>query len=164
MNGSRQVAALLALLALLPAAPRPAAADALDPALRARLASATPDDRIPVLVTLDEGHEPPAPVGLDRGAGRAELIAALRSRNDAAQAPVRTLLERREPGAAILPLWMVDALAVTVRPATVRELAISPGVRSVRLDAPVRLPVRTTAAAVAGPAWNLDLLRAPAGA
>ena len=61
-----------------------------------------------------------------------------------------------------MPLWIINGLAVTARPAVIRELASRPEVASVELDAAVPGPAPPSSATVAAVAeQNLDVVNAP---
>jgi bacillopeptidase F len=151
--------ALAWLIAALAAAPL--SAGVIEGDLRELLRTAAAGQEIAVLVSFapDEVPAPTAAAHEDRGAGRARLVRQLRERADAAQLAARDVLERHASRPAV-PLWAINALAVTASPEVVGELAAVPGVTSVRLDAGVPLAATATGAAAA-PAWNLALVHAP---
>jgi subtilisin family serine protease len=93
------------------------------------------------------------------------VVPRLRNLARATQSGLRGVLaQRRAEGTAegIVPLWIINVLAVTARPAVIRELAARPEVASVELDATLPGPTAPSDATVAAVAeQNLDVVNAP---
>jgi bacillopeptidase F len=91
---------------------------------------------------------------------RHQMVRALREQSqDASRSAMISLLHLR--GAkGIRPLWLSNSLAATVPAALLPELARSPGIARVRLDAVVQAPGTTYDAATRAE-WNLRAMRAP---
>lgn len=112
---------------------------AIDPRLEAVLAEAGTAEGVPVIATFRSGSELPDFSRGPRQARRAELVRALKSRAGTAQGPAREFLRGRGVG-PIKDLWVINGLAVTATPETIRALAARPEVASVRLDAVIPVP------------------------
>ena len=132
-------AALGALAALVVAAAVPASGGSLAPALREALASADPNDRLPVVVLMEEFPAPGQLLGevrgMDREQRRAHVVSNLRALSERSQRGVRELLER-DGGAAgrVRVLWGVNGLALQATPGLIARLAELPEVRWVLHD------------------------------
>ncbi len=153
--------ALAAALASGLAAPGPGRAGvAAD--LGARLAVADADAAIPILVTLRDRAtlSDLGDLGERGGARRpAQLAAALRKAAARSARPLRPLLVSLGI-AGERPIWIANAIALSAAPAAIRQLAASPLVASVALDATLLAPVPSYAAD-ATPGWNLAVVGAP---
>lgn len=137
----------------------PAAAQVVAPALATVLREAAPDDELSVIVTfepaadLDQIRDPKKP------ARRSKIIRALQD-NYAQQAGGHERFLRGRRARRVVPLWIINGMAVTASADTIRELARRPGVASIRPDLTIEGPEKTPAEA--GPAeWNLAAIRAP---
>ena len=143
----------VAALATLAAAPAAGQGATLSPGVAARLATATGDARVPVLVTLR------SQVHADRYAGRpAALLRALRGAAGRTQAPLVASL--RTP---VRRFWLVNALSLDATPRQVRRLARLGAVARVDLDGRA-LAVRDAPAPPAGPgagSWGIAAIGAP---
>ncbi|MBP7147718.1 MAG: S8 family serine peptidase [Acidobacteria bacterium] len=153
--------ALFAVLALFPAL---AGAATIERALSDRLA-ASPEP-VAVIVRFADSDIPAPAATADRGVARTELIRTLQERAGRSQARALALL--RERGiAGPISLWMINALAATVPPGLVHDLAALPGVASVALDrefaAPRSEPGRSAPESTRAGAteWNVLRVRAP---
>jgi PKD repeat protein len=125
---------LPALLCCLLPALCPSVADAgMTPDLEASLQTMSSDDAVPVIVTF-AANRPSAAAALQ--GGRRSRAAALRSLHATARTrrqEVSTILGARSVSRA-RSLWLIDALAVTATPGTIRRLAAMDGVAGVRID------------------------------
>lgn len=146
--------ALAAVLAALAALAPAASAAELDRDLEAALAAAAPDDRLAVIVRLADRAEVRAPAGGDRRHRRRALVEALHARARASHPPLLRHLEARG-ATGLASLWTAHAVAASIRPAAVRELARRPEVASIRLDGALVAP-----AAALG-TWNVSAVGAP---
>lgn len=154
MLGSAILAAGLLLLCALPAR-----AGVIGAELEALLPSLGPQAEVAVIVTMLEKVELPALSGKDRGVRRTKLVQSLKDKADETQAPVKALA--RAGGAkGLRPLWIVNGLALTARPALIRALARRPDVERVELDKHFEAPI-STADVPAGPEWNIARIGAP---
>lgn len=137
-----------------------AGAMAVDAALEREIEATPPRASIPVILTL-AGRVSPAMADARRASsGRPALVGELRRAADAAQPGVVELLRRRgveKPRT----LWMINGLVFSATPEVIREVALLPGVESVRLDRRLLAPAPSLDAA-AVPEWGLTAIRAPA--
>ncbi|MFN8110464.1 MAG: S8 family serine peptidase [Thermoleophilia bacterium] len=109
----------------------------LSPDLVDRLATAAPDQGIPVLVTLTRQ------VDGDNYQGRPEALLAALKRTAAATQP-QVLDDVSGP---VHRFWLVNAIGLTATPDEIAALNADPGVAHVELDHPVRVAEATTASA-----------------
>ncbi|HEX5042249.1 MAG TPA: S8 family serine peptidase, partial [Candidatus Polarisedimenticolaceae bacterium] len=109
-------------------------AGSLAPDLRDALTSATPHDRIPIVVLMEAFPERERMLDQVRGMPperrRAHVVAALKALAERSQAPVRAVLA----GERTRVLWGVNGLALTATPETIARLAALPEVRWVLHD------------------------------
>ena len=153
--------ALAAALAMLAA---PVAADTLAPDLRARLESAAPGEKTPVIIQLAERIDPrryqqDRPQPRDRTRQRREILQDLRSQADRTQ-PALVASVRAQGGRDIRSLWTINAIATELPAAAIQALARHPSIARIRLDAEIPAPGVTPAAA-ATPEWNIATVAAP---
>ena len=124
------------------------------------LRTARPNDSIPIIVTLAERADLTVFRERDKHARRAKIVEALRERASRTQPALHALLLSR--GASrIRPLWLINGIAATVRPAVARALTRFPGVLEVAPDTPMQTPIATPGATSVAE-WNLTAIRAPA--
>jgi len=118
------------------------------------------DEEVSVIVTLADQVSPSDFAGPDmpRGRLRARLITALKAKAGATQGPLVAFLNGR--GASrVVPLWLINGLAVTAPAEVIEELARFPEIESIRPDARIKEPPSTQGTAAAE--WNLDMVGAP---
>ena len=112
--------------------PPPQSGAFLEPALARALASASPDDFLPVIVVLKEQERP------ERWAGAGEkLVAGLKAFAAEKQGPLRSYLdEARAAGLveAYTPFWIFNGFALKARPGAIRQIASHPSVSVILLD------------------------------
>ncbi|MFA7618496.1 MAG: S8 family serine peptidase [Thiohalomonadaceae bacterium] len=132
-----------------------AAAGEIAPDLAERLRRATPDERVRVIVTLNDQVN----VEAYRGRRRGDLISALRRHADITQASLRATIAS-EGAAEVTPLWIINSIAAEVPARLVKSLSRRPDVARVRLDAEAVLPPTETSQAP--PTWNLAAIRTDA--
>jgi subtilisin family serine protease len=120
---------ICSLLSILPSA----AAAGIHPDLEARLQTADAQDAVAVIVTFAPPNSSAAAILRTGRRGRSSAIHMLRA----------TARTRREKMAALFPgqptasmksLWLIDGLALTATPATIRRLAAMESVAGVRID------------------------------
>ncbi len=137
----------------------------VDPALRRELAHAG-ERHIPVIVhlALPEKSEPAASSGNALTSLQARPLAFARYAQ-----PLLAYLEReRQAGriGRVTSLWLANAVAVTVAPAALPDLAAAPGVRFLALDGSLHLEPWQSLGADPGraaespPPWNIRAVRA----
>ncbi len=117
----------------------PALRGKIEPALFKRLATATADEMLPVVVEmLAQADVSAAAARLpDRIAAGAGVVESLRATADSSQRDVRAFLAAEESAGRasdVRPLWIVNAVAAHAAPQTVAQLAAQPDVALVRLD------------------------------
>ncbi|PKN64674.1 MAG: hypothetical protein CVU57_13895 [Deltaproteobacteria bacterium HGW-Deltaproteobacteria-15] len=137
----------------------------IDPNLENRLRAAGPNERIPVIVTFSEKADIEGLKAKDKRVRRSRIIRSLKQRHEesARKSSVvdivgKTRADRREAG--MRPLWLINGVALKVRPHVIRALAAKPSVNSVRLDQTIQAP-SVNVAVDALPEWNLAAIHAP---
>ncbi len=134
-------------------------AGTISPDLEELLKSLGPDEEVAIIVTLSQKADIELLKEEDKGRLRSQIIKALKSKADLTQRPLKTFLEGR--GAKkIAPLWIVNAVAVTVPAEIVSALVSLPVVESITLDEAVQAPPVTLEVATL-PEWNIIAIRAP---
>ena len=137
----------------------------IDPALLAVLDHVSPDASIGVLVVLRDQLDP---ARVNRNVGErasAAVVRELRATALRTQAGIRSLVRDGLASRDVLtatPLWIINAVAVTARPAFIAGLAARPEVASILPETTLSAPVDETGAASAGTEPNIDLVGAPA--
>lgn len=115
-----------------------AQAAVIEPELDASLHSQHAGEEIPVIVTFSQKVDPHAFYGADKRVRRSTLLQALKHEADGKPTQVRRFAEER--GAThVRSLWAGHALALSARPALLRELASLAGIESIRRDTAVRV-------------------------
>jgi bacillopeptidase F len=159
-----QCAVILSFCLVISACPVPAAQAAeVDDRLQAILADPAVVEAIPVIVTFRDGVDfSRLPAG-PRSQRRAALVGALKSRAAEAKTEARGFLRQRGVG-AIKDLWIINGLALTATPETIRALMRErPEVLSIRYDEVISLSVpEISTSQVTGPVEpNIEQVRAP---
>jgi len=136
-----------------------ARAGGIDPELESTLQTAKPDQDIPVILTLNDRVDLSAFKDTDRRLRTTKMIKALKSKANASQQALRTLLINNK-AQRIRQLWLINGMAFIANSAVIREIAILPGVERIRLDQTVNAPT-VTAGVSAAPEWNLGAIHVP---
>jgi len=138
-----------------------AVAQVVEPLLQQAVAASDPDDLLPVIVTLSARVNLKALVspGMSKEERHDRVVAELRNR---AAASLPTLVSSMQALGAIgiKRLWIINSVAAEIPARSVDDLALLPGVQSVRLDAAVQAPTPQSGT-VATPEWNITKIRAP---
>ena len=132
-------------------------------------AAAGPQQLVDAVVVLEAQADLSAIRATTRSQRLATVEGALRAKAGSAQRGVLALLAQRRAQrlvASVVPLWIVNEVAVRATPSVIKELATRPDVREVRPDltiqAPAPLAATEGAAAAAAPEPNVALVNAPA--
>ncbi|MET8909562.1 S8 family serine peptidase [Micromonospora sp. NPDC004551] len=159
------MAAALAVALAAPAVAGPPATAA--PSNADPTASAEPAGLVKAIVVLRSQVDPSTVVAPTRRQRTAALVRALHPRAAADQTGVLRLLARRRGQGLVtdvVPLWVLNAVAVVAQPSVIAELAARPDVREIRPDRTVQAPpstaTSTTAATPVEP--NVAAVNAPA--
>jgi subtilisin family serine protease len=144
----------------------PAQAGVIAPALAAKLATADPRSTIEALVVLRQQAPLSSDAGTTHSTRMTRVVHALRLVADTAQQPLLALLRQRHSQqlvTKIAPLWILDAVIVTARPAVFRELAARADVAEIRPSSAVSAPPppSNVTGAPAPPEQNLSVVNAP---
>ena len=131
----------------------------IDPELESILQTAKPDQGIPVILTLNDRVDLSAFKDTDRRLRTAKMIKALKSKANASQQALRTLLVNNK-AQRIRQLWLTNGMAFIANSAVIRGIANRPDLESVRLDQTLNAPAVTTGVPVA-PEWNLGAIHVP---
>jgi bacillopeptidase F len=135
-----------------------AAAAEIGPELAAILESASPGDRVAVIVELEDRFDLASVTSLVTKARRRNLVSGLRAQAARSEAPVRFFLESRGVTNS-RSLWLIGSLAVRAPVEAVVELAGRPDVAEIRLDRMLSLPPPSPKVA-ADAGWNLEIIGA----
>ena len=136
-----------------------AKAGSIDPELESILQTAKPDQGIPVILTLNDRVDLSAFKDTDRRLRTAKMIKALKSKANASQQALRTLLVNNK-AQRIRQLWLTNGMAFIANSAVIRGIANRPDLESVRLDQTLNAPAVTTGVPVT-PEWNLGAIHVP---
>ncbi|MET8311909.1 S8 family serine peptidase [Micromonospora sp. NPDC005173] len=122
---------------------------------------------VTVIVVLRSQVDPSTVVAPSRRKREVALVRALRARAAADQSGVLGLLARRQAQglvADVVPLWVVNAVAVAAKPEVIAELAARPDVHEIRPDRTIQAPPSTVASSnLAAPVEpNVEAVNAPA--
>jgi len=150
-------AAAAAVLALFCSAGLQAAV--INPALERELKGRAPQDEVAVIVSLTDKVDLRPFATKDRRFRDTRLFTALKEKAAVAQAPLLDFLKGRRAN-RLRELWAINGIAVTARADVIRELALRPGVESIRPDSILQAPA-VTYGSPAPPAWNLNAVSAP---
>jgi subtilisin family serine protease len=126
--------------AIVVAAAGPAVAGSLAPNLREALASAGPDDHIPIVVLMDETPDPGRLMdqvrGMNRDRRRLHVVSSLKELALRSQRPLRSALAREERDQVrdARVLWGVNGVALEATRGAIARLAGLPEVRWVLYD------------------------------
>ena len=131
----------------------------IDPELESILQTAKPDQGIPVILTLNDRVDLSAFKDTDRRLRTAKMIKALKSKANASQQALRTLLVNNK-AQRIRQLWLTNGMAFIANSAVIRGIANRPDLESVRLDQTLNAPAVTTGVPVT-PEWNLGAIHVP---
>jgi len=123
--------------------------------LAERVKRTAPDERIRVIITLNDQLD----VESYRGRRRGVLISDLRRHADLTQASLRAAIAG-EGAADVTPLWIINSIAAEVPVRLIKSLSRRPDVARVRLDDEAVLPPTQTSQAP--PTWNLAAIRTDA--
>jgi subtilisin family serine protease len=126
--------------------------------LQATLRTAAPDKDVPVIITFSNKVDTRIFAAMARGLRRSKMIKALRERAAANSAPLVAFLQNR--GAKrLLPLWIINGVAVTVPAGMINSIVSLPGVEEIRLDGVIHAPV-TKSGTTATAEWNINVIKA----
>jgi bacillopeptidase F len=131
--------------------------------VEAALASATPGEEIPIIVTYRSKESARSlKQALRSEPRRARRFEVVRRLKDAAAANQAPLLAAAEAVGArdIRPLWIADAIAMRASPGQIRQLLGDPGVLQLRLDRALIAPMPMVGDPLPAE-WNIQMVRAP---
>lgn len=138
-----------------------ASAGVLTPELAEKLAQHAAADKIPVIIQLPDRVDLSPFVVRDRRQRDNAAVKALKERGAASAAKLAPLLARY--GITVpKPLWIINAVAVTLPASAVKELVSNPLIGRIGYDGPVLFASAPKAAAAPSGSWNLDAIAAPA--
>lgn len=149
----------------------PALAGTVEPSLKSRLQYLSPEDEVAVIITLKDQLSYRVFRGKNKNLAesrtkkgksmfRAKMNRAMREKADRTQKPLKEFL-RQKKGRKMIPFWIFNGMAATIRVDMVEELAARPEVESIRPDEVITLSAPAVAAS-STPEWNLNTINAPA--
>ncbi|MGA1874656.1 MAG: S8 family serine peptidase, partial [bacterium] len=150
---------LLLKLVLFSLAPFHVQAAVISPDLQSALATSEGTEHFPVIIRLSEkaglkGHQEGS-----RKCHRSKVIKALKQTAEITQKSLRSFL-RQEGIEPVVPLWIINGLALHAQPAVIRKLAERPEIESIRLNKTLQVP-RMSRDDWLPLAWNMNAIRAP---
>ena len=141
----------------------PAGASVITSRLKGTLKTLPSGSEVSVIVTLKEQADV---WSMDRQLRhftrrerRRTLIENLKNVAETSQASLRTLVKNRN-ARMVLPLWIINGIALTAPASVIRELAIQPEVGTIDLDAVISM-VPPQPALEAASEWNISMVHAP---
>jgi serine protease AprX len=134
----------------------------IGPQLQSVMMQSEPGDKVKVIITLSDKVDLKSFKKKHKKKNKKQkrklLLKALRDKSDLSQRNLRKLLKKAKIK-KIKPLWLINALAVTLPMEMVELLALLPGIDSIRLDSTLALP-ETQAVGSAPAEWNLNTIYA----
>lgn len=134
----------------------------IGPQLQVALLQAETGDKVKVIITLADKVDLKSFKKKHKLKGKKQkrrlLLKALKDKTDLSQRDLRKLLKKARIK-KIKPLWMINAVAVTVPIELIDQLALLPGIDSIRLDSTLALP-QTQVVDSAPAEWNLNTINA----
>lgn len=152
---SRNLLAAVVLAAL----PCLAGAGIISPELNEQLAVTPSGQALPVIIQMADRVDLRQFRTPDRNQRSNRLLRALKDKSSRTQGPLVSALAAND-GTRLRQLWIINGMAVTLRPAAVNLLARFPGIGRISLDATVSPPVAATTSAGTAQ-WNINAVRAP---
>ena len=138
-----------------------AMAQVVEPSLQQAVTASDPDELLPVIVTLSQGADLRTLISPDMTQKERHDRVVAELRNRAASSLPSLVSSMQALGATgIKQLWIINSVAARIPARSVDDLALLPGVQSVRLDATVQGPTPQSGTA-ATPEWNITQIRAP---
>lgn len=154
-------AALLALL-FVSAPPEASAREPrLSPPLLQALQTSAEQDRLPIIVTLNDPEEVVALAERHGKKQRGALVRALRERARISQEPLLRLLRLRGV-AEVQSLWLINALVFDASPELINELVQFEDLFDIHFNETVEPPTAAPSFAHSPVGWNIDRVNAPA--
>lgn len=134
----------------------------IGPQLQSVLLQSETGDKVKVIITLSDKVDLTSFKKKHKKKNKKQkrrlLLKVLRDKSDLSQRELRKILKRAKIK-KIKPLWLINALAVTLPMEMVEQLALLPSVDSIRLDSTLALP-ETQAVGSAPAEWNLNTINA----
>jgi serine protease AprX len=140
-----------------------ASAGTISPELAQEMARHAPGDRIPVIIQFGDRVNILAFELKDRRKRHNGLMRALRAKSALSLPRLNALLDQ-SGAAARKPIWINNAIAVTVPVRAIEALAGHGAVDRIQYDAVVTFagPVASATATPSGAGWNIEAIQAPA--
>ncbi|MEQ1560189.1 MAG: S8 family serine peptidase [Methyloglobulus sp.] len=139
--------------------PLTATAGVVDSQLQAQLENISPNQLVPVIITLNIRANTNAVHIVDKARRRVKIIQSMRDYATLKQTGLLAFL-RLNRATQIKPLWIINSVAATVPARAILNLADVPLVANVYLDATLSLP-RSNKSVLSAPEWNLSAIHAP---
>lgn len=139
--------------------PTAEAASVITPELAQQLATTPPGQTLPVIIQLANRVDLRTLPAARQGQRDNSVLKSLKNRATQTQGPLVAAIAG-EGAARTRQLWIVNAVAVELRPAAINRLAQLPGIGRIGLDATVSQPASPTASGGAVQ-WNLAAVHAP---
>lgn len=153
---------MLATLMLFSLSVLPVQAAEIGPQLQSALMTMEKGEKVKVIITLSDKVDLKAFKKKHKLKNKKQkrrlLLRALKDKTDFSQRELRQLLKKAKIK-KIKPLWLINAVAVTLPVEMVEQLALLPGIDSIRLDSTLALPEVVTSGA-APAEWNLNSINA----
>lgn len=156
----RTILSVFVALAFSMGAIQPAEAGQISPELEAVLAQAAKTDEIPVIIELKSKVNVRQFKKFKKKLRRKKLIRALKQQAETDQAAIGDVLKGGK-GRKMRQLWMINGVAVSTTPKTIRQLARVKAVKIVRLDSAIPL-ADPTPSGTGTASWNMAMIQADA--
>ena len=135
-------------------------AQVITPELRTKLQLLSPQDEVPVIIRLSEKADLTQIKLKNRHLRRSRVVRALRNKAELTQYPLRRFLEGIAGLKNMRQLWIINGMALSLRPNVIRQLEGWPGIERITLDGKISAP-SIVSSPPAEPEWNLYAIRAP---
>jgi len=94
----------------------------------------------------------------DKTLRRSKIIKALKNKKNSTQKHLTAFLKKRNVN-SIIPLWIINGMAITAKADIIRHLSHYPQIESIRPDYMIQVP-QTTYGSLTIPEWNIEMIQA----
>ena len=136
----------------------PLQAGVLSTGLQSILQSLDSDKELSVIISLSEKIDLSFFKDTDKSLRRSKIIKALKNKENSTQKHLKTFLKKRGVK-HIIPLWIINGMAITAKADVIRHLANHPRIERIRPDYIIQVP-QTTYGSLSVPAWNIEMIQA----
>lgn len=116
------------------------------------------DKELSVIITLSEKVNLSLFNDTDKTLRRSKIIKALQNKKNSTQKHLTAFLNKRNV-TRIIPLWIINGMAITAKADIIHRLAYYPQIENIRLDYSIQAP-RITYGSLTIPEWNIEIIQA----